>query len=271
MSGRLTAASVEEVKQRADLLELARADTELRKAGVEWVGRCPFHQERTRVVLCQSRQGLYHCHGCNVGRRRDRVRARAPRARLHVRDRMARGPLQRRARLRGGEPGDRGQAARRGSPARAAGADGVVLSPRPAREPACRGRAGVPHRARRDLGDGRDVPARLLRRRAPGHRRRAQARVRRPRARRDRNHAARARRARRPHGRAPRLHALRPPRSPDRVRGPAPAARRGRREVRQLAREPALGQGLDALRPAPRAHRDRAWRRRRSSSRATPT
>ena len=47
MSGRLTPATVEAVKERADIVELARVDTELRKAGIEWVGRCPFHQERT--------------------------------------------------------------------------------------------------------------------------------------------------------------------------------------------------------------------------------
>jgi DNA primase len=67
VSGRLTAASVEEVKERADLLELARADTELRKAGVEWVGRCPFHQERSGSFYVNPVKGLYHCHGCNVG------------------------------------------------------------------------------------------------------------------------------------------------------------------------------------------------------------
>ena len=50
------------------------------------------------------------------------------------------------------------------------------------------------------------------------------------------------------------------PRPPDRVRGQAPAARRVRREVRQLAGEPALAEGHDALRPAPRAHGDRARR-----------
>ena len=90
-----------------------------------------------------------------------------------------------------------------------------------------------------------------------GHRRRAQAAVRRPRARGDRHHAARPLGAGRPHDGPPRVHALRRARAADRVRGPAPAARRVRREVRQLAREPALAQGLDAVRPAPRAHRDR--------------
>jgi DNA primase len=67
VSGRLTATTIEEVKERADLLELARADTELRKAGIEWVGRCPFHQERSGSFYVNPAKGLYHCYGCGVG------------------------------------------------------------------------------------------------------------------------------------------------------------------------------------------------------------
>ena len=67
MSGRLTPASLEAVKERADIVELVRPDTELRKAGAEWVGRCPFHQERTASFYVNPGKGLYHCHGCDVG------------------------------------------------------------------------------------------------------------------------------------------------------------------------------------------------------------
>lgn len=67
MSGRLTPASLEAVKERADIVELVRPDTELRKAGAEWVGRCPFHQERTASFYVNPGKRLYHCHGCGVG------------------------------------------------------------------------------------------------------------------------------------------------------------------------------------------------------------
>ncbi|MDX6639716.1 MAG: primase, partial [Solirubrobacteraceae bacterium] len=67
MSGRLTPATIEAVKERAEILELARVDTELRKAGVEWVGRCPFHSERTVSFYVNPVKRLYHCHGCGVG------------------------------------------------------------------------------------------------------------------------------------------------------------------------------------------------------------
>jgi DNA primase len=67
VSGRLTPASLEAVKERADIVELVRPDTELRKAGAEWVGRCPFHQERTASFYVNPGKRLYHCHGCGVG------------------------------------------------------------------------------------------------------------------------------------------------------------------------------------------------------------
>jgi DNA primase len=67
MSGRLTPASKDAVRERADIVELARADTELRKAGIEWVGRCPFHQERTASFYVNPVKKFYHCHGCDAG------------------------------------------------------------------------------------------------------------------------------------------------------------------------------------------------------------
>jgi DNA primase len=67
VSGRLTPASLEAVRERADIVEVVRPDTELRKAGIEWVGRCPFHQERTGSFYVNPVKKVYHCHGCGVG------------------------------------------------------------------------------------------------------------------------------------------------------------------------------------------------------------
>jgi DNA primase len=41
---RISARSLEAVKERADIVELARARTELRQVRDEWIGRCPFHE-----------------------------------------------------------------------------------------------------------------------------------------------------------------------------------------------------------------------------------
>ena len=66
MSGRMTQASVEEVRTRADIVELAQADTELRKQGQEWTGRCPFHQERSPSFWVNPAKKVYFCFGCDA-------------------------------------------------------------------------------------------------------------------------------------------------------------------------------------------------------------
>jgi DNA primase len=67
VSGRLTPATKDAIRERSDIVELVRADTELRKAGIEWVGRCPFHQERTGSFYVNPVKKFYHCHGCGAG------------------------------------------------------------------------------------------------------------------------------------------------------------------------------------------------------------
>jgi DNA primase len=62
----MTQASVEEVRVRADIVELAQADTELRKQGQEWTGRCPFHQERSPSFWVNPAKKVYFCFGCDA-------------------------------------------------------------------------------------------------------------------------------------------------------------------------------------------------------------
>ena len=153
VSGRLTPASLEEVRERSDIVELVRADTELRKAGAEWIGRCPFHSERTRVVLRQPGQEGLPLLRLRRGRRRHRLRARSG---THSTSSAAVEWLAERFSVpleyEEAEPRGRGAAARRGSQARAAGADRGLLPPRPAREPAGRGRPRVPRRSAASRG-----------------------------------------------------------------------------------------------------------------------
>jgi DNA primase len=36
----------------------------LRKAGKEYVGRCPFHVDKTPSFSVSEEKGLFHCFGC---------------------------------------------------------------------------------------------------------------------------------------------------------------------------------------------------------------
>ena len=63
---RIAARSIEAVKERADIVELARARTELRQARDEWVGRCPFHDERSPSFSVNAGKKLYYCFGCGA-------------------------------------------------------------------------------------------------------------------------------------------------------------------------------------------------------------
>ena len=65
---RIKESSVEEVKQRAEIVDVVSLRTSLRKvAGDRYTGRCPFHDEKTPSFSVSAGKGFYHCFGCGVG------------------------------------------------------------------------------------------------------------------------------------------------------------------------------------------------------------
>lgn len=66
MSGRIAQASIDEVRERADIVEIVRMRVDLRKAGIEWKGRCPFHEERTGSFWVNPIKKTYYCFGCSA-------------------------------------------------------------------------------------------------------------------------------------------------------------------------------------------------------------
>jgi DNA primase len=59
--------SVSEILEHADLVELIRGRVNLIKRGNRWVGRCPFHEERTpSFSLIPPEDRRYYCHGCGA-------------------------------------------------------------------------------------------------------------------------------------------------------------------------------------------------------------
>src|SRR5437764_6606834 len=64
---RIKDASVDEVRAAADMVAVVTARTQLRKAGARFVGRCPFHEERTPSFSVNATDKLYYCFGCGKG------------------------------------------------------------------------------------------------------------------------------------------------------------------------------------------------------------
>jgi len=59
--------AIDEVRQRADIVEIIGAHVRLRRAGRNFVGLCPFHNEKTPSFSVNAERGFYHCFGCGAG------------------------------------------------------------------------------------------------------------------------------------------------------------------------------------------------------------
>jgi DNA primase len=64
---RIKDSSVRDTIAAADMVEIVSARTALRKAGGRYVGRCPFHDERTPSFSVNAADKLYYCFGCGKG------------------------------------------------------------------------------------------------------------------------------------------------------------------------------------------------------------
>jgi DNA primase len=64
---RFTEAEIDEVRARADIVEMVGAHVRLRRAGRNYVGLCPFHNEKTPSFTVNLERGFFHCFGCGAG------------------------------------------------------------------------------------------------------------------------------------------------------------------------------------------------------------
>ncbi len=66
MSRRIPQSFIDELIARADLLDVIGARVTLKKAGSNYKGLCPFHDEKTPSFSVRPDQGFFHCFGCGA-------------------------------------------------------------------------------------------------------------------------------------------------------------------------------------------------------------
>jgi DNA primase len=57
----------ETVREKVDMVELVSEYVQLKKAGRNWSGLCPFHAEKTPSFMVSSDLGIFKCFGCGRG------------------------------------------------------------------------------------------------------------------------------------------------------------------------------------------------------------
>jgi DNA primase len=58
---------LDEIRTRVDIVELVGQWVNLKRAGVNWKGLCPFHAEKTPSFTVHPKKGIFHCFGCGAG------------------------------------------------------------------------------------------------------------------------------------------------------------------------------------------------------------
>ena len=57
---------IDDLVQRIDVVEVIGSRIEIKKAGKEYKGLCPFHTEKTPSFTVSQDKGFYHCFGCGA-------------------------------------------------------------------------------------------------------------------------------------------------------------------------------------------------------------
>lgn len=66
MAGRIPQQFIDDLMTRVDIVEVIDARVPLRKAGRDYMARCPFHDEKTPSFTVSPEKQFYHCFGCGA-------------------------------------------------------------------------------------------------------------------------------------------------------------------------------------------------------------
>lgn len=65
---RIPTTELEQLKEEVSVQRLVEgAGIELKRAGKDWLGRCPFHDDREASLVVTPAKNLWHCFGCQIG------------------------------------------------------------------------------------------------------------------------------------------------------------------------------------------------------------
>ncbi len=64
---RISDEQIDEIRERADIVDFINVYVPLKKYGKNYKGLCPFHEEKTPSFVVSPDKQIYHCFGCGAG------------------------------------------------------------------------------------------------------------------------------------------------------------------------------------------------------------
>jgi DNA primase len=63
----ILSSTIDEIRSKADILQIVGEYVPLKKRGKNYLGLCPFHSEKTPSFTVSPEKQIFHCFGCNEG------------------------------------------------------------------------------------------------------------------------------------------------------------------------------------------------------------